>query len=166
MYKVNLFVKKIFKKSWKKEACHFPPFSILSSINPQTGKICVYSYKNDFSHFIDDIDDVDGIGYRRWSRRKTPPRRLRETQTSQLLSPRFKTPRGKRLRQLRVRTKEKNVKREKLAGVTFKLCAIGTVGENYKRRHSSNGASPIENIFPSAFLNYSHTSPGVKRIFL
>jgi len=29
----------------------------------------VYSYKNDFSHSVDDIDNVDGIGYRRRSRR-------------------------------------------------------------------------------------------------
>lgn len=58
------------------------------------------------------------------------------------------------------------LKGEKLAGVTFKLCAIGMAGENYERRHSGIGAPSIENIFPSAFLNYSHTSSGVKRIFL
>lgn len=97
-----------------------PLFSICSSTNSQMGRICVYSYKSDFSHSIDDIDDVDGISYRRRGRRKTL-QRLGVTQTSQLLSPRFKTPRGTRLRQLRVRMEEKNVKRGKACWGNFQV---------------------------------------------
>lgn len=129
-------------------------------MNLQTGRTCVYSYKNDFSHFVDDIDNVDGIGYRRWNHRKTPLRRMEGTKTSQLLSPRFKTPRGTRLQQLRVRMEEKNIKRGKRAGITFKLRAIEMARENYERWHSGIAAPSIKNIFPSVFLNYSHTSSG------
>lgn len=53
---------------------------------------------------------------------------------------------------------EKNIKRGRRAGVTFKLRAIEMAGENYERRHSSIAAPSIENIFPNVSLNYSHTS--------
>lgn len=60
---------------------------------------------------------------------------------------------------------EKNVKRGKACWDNFQV-AREEAGENYEKRHSGIDAPPIENIFPSAFLNYSHTlRPASKESF-
>lgn len=92
----------------------------------------MHSYKNGFSHPIDDV-----IGYRAAPRRRFGDWEKRKRRNSYRRD--SKTPRGNETSVVgRARVEEKNVEgREKLAGVQLSSCARQERrGENYERRHS------------------------------